>query len=219
MARASTSKRNWSATWSSGDISRRYLLERVAAEHRRPRPGHRRVHLGRWRAWRRLVGGSVRLGFGSRAIGVGVAYPQHLARGPAQHPQLDRLPGRRGLVPLAIIFVVAGLGSRDELDRISLVALARQLRRAFDPIFLPTFLNSLRYAAIHDRPVPRHRLPDRALDLPVQRAAQGAATDPGDAPVLVQLPHPDVLLDDHLARQRGGELDPSGKSGLIQDRS
>ncbi len=52
------------------------------------------------------------------------------------------------IVPLAIIFVVS-LGSRDALDRITLERLSfDNYLRAFDPVFLPTFLNSLRYAAI-----------------------------------------------------------------------
>ena len=52
------------------------------------------------------------------------------------------------IVPLAIIFVVS-LGSRDALDRITLERLSiDNYVRAFDPVFLPTFLNSLRYAAI-----------------------------------------------------------------------
>ncbi len=52
------------------------------------------------------------------------------------------------VVPLAIIFVVS-LGSRDSLDRISLAQPSiDNYVRAFDPVFLPTFLNSLRYAAI-----------------------------------------------------------------------
>jgi spermidine/putrescine transport system permease protein len=52
------------------------------------------------------------------------------------------------VVPLAIIFVVS-LGSRDALDRISLAQPSiDNYVRAFDPVFLPTFLNSLRYAAI-----------------------------------------------------------------------
>jgi spermidine/putrescine transport system permease protein len=52
------------------------------------------------------------------------------------------------VVPLGIIFVVS-LGSRDALDRISLAQPSiDNYVRAFDPIFLPTFLNSLRYAAI-----------------------------------------------------------------------
>jgi spermidine/putrescine transport system permease protein len=51
------------------------------------------------------------------------------------------------LVPLAMIFVVS-LGSRDALDRVVLDHLSLDnYRRAFDPAFLPTFLNSLRYAA------------------------------------------------------------------------
>jgi spermidine/putrescine transport system permease protein len=51
------------------------------------------------------------------------------------------------VVPLAMIFVVS-LGSRDELDRIVLDQLSLDnYARAFDPAFLPTFLNSLRYAA------------------------------------------------------------------------
>ncbi len=50
------------------------------------------------------------------------------------------------VVPLAMIFVVS-LGSRDELDRIVLDQLSLDnYARAFDPAFLPTFLNSLRYA-------------------------------------------------------------------------
>ena len=52
------------------------------------------------------------------------------------------------VVPLGIIFVVS-LGSRDALDRISLAQPSiDNYVRAFDPVFLPTFLNSLRYAAI-----------------------------------------------------------------------
>ena len=51
------------------------------------------------------------------------------------------------VVPLAMIFLVS-LGSRDELDRIVLDQLSLDnYARAFDPGFLPTFLNSLRYAA------------------------------------------------------------------------
>jgi spermidine/putrescine transport system permease protein len=51
------------------------------------------------------------------------------------------------VVPLAMIFVVS-LGTRDALDRILLDPLSLDnYRRAFDPRFVPTFLNSLRYAA------------------------------------------------------------------------
>ena len=51
------------------------------------------------------------------------------------------------MVPLAIIFVVS-FGSRGELDQISLDPLSLDnYRRALDPVFLPTLLNSLRYAA------------------------------------------------------------------------
>ena len=51
------------------------------------------------------------------------------------------------VVPLAMIFLVS-LGTRDELDRIVLDRLSLDnYARAFDPGFLPTFLNSLRYAA------------------------------------------------------------------------
>jgi spermidine/putrescine transport system permease protein len=52
------------------------------------------------------------------------------------------------VVPLVLIFVVS-LGSRDALGRITFdqPSLANYAR-AFDPIFLPTFLNSLRYATI-----------------------------------------------------------------------
>lgn len=52
------------------------------------------------------------------------------------------------LLPLVLIFVVS-LGQRDALDRISLAAPSLDnYARAFDPRFLPTFANSLRYAAI-----------------------------------------------------------------------
>jgi spermidine/putrescine transport system permease protein len=52
------------------------------------------------------------------------------------------------VVPLLLIFVVS-LGSRDALDRISLATPSLDnYARAFDPVFLPTFLNSLKYAAI-----------------------------------------------------------------------
>ena len=52
------------------------------------------------------------------------------------------------VVPLALIFVVS-LGSRDALDRISLANPSLDnYARAFDPVFLPTFLNSLQYASI-----------------------------------------------------------------------
>jgi spermidine/putrescine transport system permease protein len=52
------------------------------------------------------------------------------------------------VLPLALIFVVS-LGSRDALGRISLDVLSLDnYAKAFDPVFLPTFLNSLRYAAV-----------------------------------------------------------------------
>jgi spermidine/putrescine transport system permease protein len=52
------------------------------------------------------------------------------------------------LVPLAIIFVVS-LGSRDALDQVVFVNPGLDnYRRAFDPRFLPTALNSFRYAVI-----------------------------------------------------------------------
>lgn len=52
------------------------------------------------------------------------------------------------LLPLAIIFVVS-LGTRDPLDQVALdrPSLDNYLR-ALDPRFLPTFLNSIRYAAL-----------------------------------------------------------------------
>jgi spermidine/putrescine transport system permease protein len=50
------------------------------------------------------------------------------------------------VVPLAIMFVTS-LGSRGELDTISLDPLSLDnYGRALDPVFLPTLLNSLRYA-------------------------------------------------------------------------
>jgi spermidine/putrescine transport system permease protein len=52
------------------------------------------------------------------------------------------------LLPLAIIFVVS-LGTRDPLDRVVLdhPSLANYVR-AFNPKFLPTFANTIRYAAL-----------------------------------------------------------------------
>ena len=51
-------------------------------------------------------------------------------------------------MPLAIIFLVS-LGQRDALDRVVLAhPNLGNYARAFDPRFLPTFLNSLRYAGI-----------------------------------------------------------------------
>jgi spermidine/putrescine transport system permease protein len=50
------------------------------------------------------------------------------------------------VVPLAIIFVVS-LGARDPLDRITFANPSfDNYLRAFDPIFLPTFANSIRFA-------------------------------------------------------------------------
>ena len=52
------------------------------------------------------------------------------------------------VLPLAIIFIVS-LGQRDALDRVDLSAPnLDNYARAFDPVFLPTFINSLRYATI-----------------------------------------------------------------------
>ena len=52
------------------------------------------------------------------------------------------------VVPLAIIFVVS-LGHRGALDRVDLSSPSLDnYARALDPVFLPTFLNSIRYAAI-----------------------------------------------------------------------
>jgi spermidine/putrescine transport system permease protein len=52
------------------------------------------------------------------------------------------------VIPLGIIFVVS-LGQRDALDRVDLSSPSLDnYARAFDPVFLPTFLNSIRYAAI-----------------------------------------------------------------------
>ena len=52
------------------------------------------------------------------------------------------------VVPLAIIFIVS-LGHRDALDRVDLSNPSfDNYRRAFDPVFLPTFINSIRFATI-----------------------------------------------------------------------
>jgi spermidine/putrescine transport system permease protein len=80
--------------------------------------------------------------------------------GPVEASRLARLRGTAlvlpgvawlGLffvVPLAIIFVVS-LGDRDALDRVDLSSPSfDNYARAFDPVFLPTFLNSIRFAAI-----------------------------------------------------------------------
>lgn len=51
------------------------------------------------------------------------------------------------VVPLGMIFVVS-LGSRDQFDRVILDPLTLDnYAKAFDPRFVPTFLNSLRYSA------------------------------------------------------------------------
>ena len=68
------------------------------------------------------------------------------------HRRCCSLPGVAWLtilfiVPLAMMFVVS-LGTRDQLDQVVLDRLTLDnYARAFDPSFLPTFLNSLRYAA------------------------------------------------------------------------
>jgi spermidine/putrescine transport system permease protein len=52
------------------------------------------------------------------------------------------------LLPLAVIFVVS-LGDRGDLDRIDLTTPSLDnYARAFDPTFIPTLINSLRFAAI-----------------------------------------------------------------------
>ena len=52
------------------------------------------------------------------------------------------------VVPLGFIFIVS-LGQRDALDRVDLSQPSLDnYARAFNPVFLPTFLNSIRYAAI-----------------------------------------------------------------------
>jgi spermidine/putrescine transport system permease protein len=52
------------------------------------------------------------------------------------------------IVPLAMIFVIS-LGERDALDRVTLAQPGLDnYARAIDPRFLPTLLNSLRYAAL-----------------------------------------------------------------------
>jgi spermidine/putrescine transport system permease protein len=52
------------------------------------------------------------------------------------------------VLPLGIIFIVS-LGHRDALDRVDLTNPSfSNYARAFDPLFLPTFLNSIRFAGI-----------------------------------------------------------------------
>jgi spermidine/putrescine transport system permease protein len=52
------------------------------------------------------------------------------------------------VVPLGLIFVVS-LGSRDALDRISLANPSLDnYAKAFDPVFIPTFLNSIKFASV-----------------------------------------------------------------------
>ena len=106
-------------------------------------------------------------------------------------------------------------GRADALDRIVARRTCRSTttRRAFDPVFLPTLLNSLRYAALTTILSLAIGYPDRLLDQPLRRAPQGPAADPRDAAVLDELPDPDLRLDDHPARQRGRELDPAWRSG------
>jgi spermidine/putrescine transport system permease protein len=52
------------------------------------------------------------------------------------------------VIPLAFIFIVS-LGARDELNRITLANPSLDnYAKALNPVFLPTFVNSVRYAAI-----------------------------------------------------------------------
>ena len=110
------------------------------------------------------------------------------------------------LVPLAIILVVS-LGSRnDARPHHARRPQPRQLRRGVRP-GLPADVPQLApLRGDHDDPVPRHRLPRRVLDLSIRRAAQGPAAHPRDAPVLDELPDPDLLVDRSFARQRCREL-------------
>ena len=89
--------------------------------------------------------------------------PPQIDRAPANPAQPGRVARLRGtalvlpgvawlllffVIPLGIIFVVS-LGQRDALDRVDLSSPSLDnYARAFDPVFLPTFLNSIRYAAI-----------------------------------------------------------------------
>ena len=120
------------------------------------------------------------------------------------------------VLPLVLIFIVS-LGHRDELDRVVLSNPSfDNYARAIDPRFVPTLLNSLRYAALTTILSLADRLPAGLLDQPLRRAPQGTAPDPCDAAVLDQLPHPDLRLDDHAARQRRRELDPSGRRNHVR---
>ena len=87
---------------------------------------------------------------------------------------------------------------------------ARQLRAGLRPGLPPDVPELDPVRLDHDDPVARDRLSDRLLDQPIRRASQGAADHPRDAPVLDELPDPDLLVDHPAARQRGRELDAPG---------
>ena len=115
--------------------------------------GLRDEYLSRWTGAPRLTG----------ATREAAAQPPTTERSdPGRGPSPPRAPARGGAarcpasagsrcsssIPLAFIFVVS-LGSRDELGRITLANPSLDnYAKAFNPVFLPTFLNSMRYAAI-----------------------------------------------------------------------
>ena len=112
------------------------------------------------------------------------------------------------ILPLLIIFVVS-LGTKDAGGHVSLASPEPEQLPRGDPAGIPAGVRQLApLRRDHHGPVDPHRLPDRLLDLASRREAQDPPAHPGHAPVLDELPHPDLRLDDHPPRQRGPELDP-----------
>ena len=114
------------------------------------------------------------------------------------------------VVPLALhLRRQPGLARRARPDQPA-EPVVRQLRAGVRPDLPPDVLQLDQVRLDHDGPVARDRLSDRLLDQPLRRASQGAADHPRDAPVLDQLPDPDLLVDHPAARQRGREPHPPG---------
>ena len=111
----------------------------------------------------------------------------------------------------------SGRGTADRSRRSSTTSGFRTTPRRPDPEYLPAFANSLRYAAITTVLSIVIGYPIAYWISTLRRAPQDPAPDPGDAPVLDQLPHPDVRLDDHPPRQRGPQRRSSRRSGLIDE--
>ena len=117
------------------------------------------------------------------------------------------------LFPLLIIVVVS-LGTKDAAGNVDLSHPGLQnYIQATRPEYLPAFLNSLRYAAITTVLSILIGYPIAYWISRYGGHAEDPPAHPGDAPVLDELSHPDLRLDDHPARQRRAEFDARGGRG------